>query len=351
MLRQNAIVAAFQAGSRDQGLLFLDARMANRRTFPQWGTTLMGPICDKLGLEQGAVNSDRLYKLCNNSQLTEAQSSGLGVDMDGVHVAAIGQADDVVLLANTPLKLACLLYLTVLYCHRQHVTLVPEKTKLLSWCPTNKKAESHLLKLGCPISIEGNYIGYCNSAEHVGVLRTVDGGNMPHIMGRISAHRRAMASVTFSGAARHHMSNPSATINLEKLYGCPVLLSGLASLVMNTKELGTLHRHHRVTLCRLQKLPMTTPDCAVFFLAGCLPITAIIHLRQLALLGMLARLGEHSLLQQHGRNVLLSVKSRSWFHQIRLIAQQYGLPDPLLILQTPPTKDTWKRLCKAMVIS
>ena len=70
----------------------------------------MGPICDKLGLEQGAVNSDRLYKLCNNSQLLEAQSSGLGVDMDGVHVAAIGQADDVVLLANTPLKLACLLY-------------------------------------------------------------------------------------------------------------------------------------------------------------------------------------------------------------------------------------------------
>ena len=48
-MRQNAIVAAFQAGSRDQGLLFLDARMASRRTYPQWGTTLMGPICDKLG--------------------------------------------------------------------------------------------------------------------------------------------------------------------------------------------------------------------------------------------------------------------------------------------------------------
>ena len=50
VIRQNAIVAAFQAGTRDQGLLYLDARMANRRTFPQWGTTLMGPICDKLGV-------------------------------------------------------------------------------------------------------------------------------------------------------------------------------------------------------------------------------------------------------------------------------------------------------------
>ena len=76
IVRQNAIVEAYKAGTNDQGLLYLDARLANRRTFPQWGKTLMGPIYDTLGLEQGAVNSDRLYKLCNNSQLKEAQSSG-----------------------------------------------------------------------------------------------------------------------------------------------------------------------------------------------------------------------------------------------------------------------------------
>ena len=114
VVRQNAMVAAYHAGTRDQSLLYLDARMANRRTFPQWETTIMGPIFDKLGLEQGAVNSDRLYKLCNNSQLLEAQQSGLGVNLRGVHVSAIGQADDVVLLANSPTQLACLLHLTVL---------------------------------------------------------------------------------------------------------------------------------------------------------------------------------------------------------------------------------------------
>ena len=76
----------------------------------------MGPICDKLGLEQGAVNSDVLYKLCNNSQLLEARDCGLGVNMKGVHVSAIGQANDIVLLANSPIKLACLLHLTFLYC-------------------------------------------------------------------------------------------------------------------------------------------------------------------------------------------------------------------------------------------
>ena len=61
VVRQNAVVAAYKAGTTDQGLLYLDARMANRRTFPQWGTEIMGPISDLLGLEQGAVNSDSLY--------------------------------------------------------------------------------------------------------------------------------------------------------------------------------------------------------------------------------------------------------------------------------------------------
>ena len=87
-------------------------------------------------------------------------------------------------------------------------------------------------------------------------------------------------------------------------------------------------------------------------LAGSLPGSALLHLRQLGLLGMLARLGSESILQQVGREVLLSDgKGKSWFLQIRTITQQYDLPDPLMILQSPPSKESWKRLCKARVIS
>ena len=131
----------------------------------------MGPICDRLGLEQGGVNSDRLYKLCNNSLLNEAHQSRLGVDMDdGLVVSSIGQADDVVLLANSALSLNCLLHLTVCYCARNNVSLVPEKTKLLLWLPTKMRDSSDLLKLEC-ISIDDFKISYSLSAEHVGVGR------------------------------------------------------------------------------------------------------------------------------------------------------------------------------------
>ena len=113
-----------------------------------------------------------------------------------------------------------------------------------------------------------------------------------------------------------------------------------------------MHRHHRTTLCRLQKLARTTPDCVVFFLAGSLPSTALIHIRQLGLLGMMARLGDSSVLQRIGKEALLHNSNyKSWFQGMRSVTSQYGLPDPLLVLQSPPTKDTWKKICKAKVVS
>ena len=352
VVRENAIVAAFKAGTTDQGLLYLDSRLANRRTFPQWGTTLLGPICDTLGVEQGAVNSDRIYKLVNNSQLKAAQDSDLGVQLGGALVAAIGQADDVVLVADSPIKLVCLLHLTILYCQRQHVTLVPDKTKLLLWSPANLKQSSDLKKLSCPININDMTIDFSLTDEHVGILRSSDGGNMPYLVDRVSAHRRALASVLHTGVALHHRANPAASLRLERLYGCPVLLSGLPSLILNSRELSTVHRHHRTTLCRLQKLTKTTPDCVVFFLAGSLPSTALIHIRQLGLLGMLARLGDRSVLLNIGKGALLHNSNyKSWFQTLRSVTNQYGLPDPLLVLQSPSTKDTWKKICKAKVIS
>ena len=51
---------------------------------------MIGPIHDELGVEQGGVNSDRLYKLANNYQLVEAQHSQLGVDLGSNVVSCIG---------------------------------------------------------------------------------------------------------------------------------------------------------------------------------------------------------------------------------------------------------------------
>ena len=40
----------------------------------------------------------------------------------------------------------------------------------------------------------------------------------------------------------------------------------------------------------------------------------------------------------------------SWFLALRRTTQQYGLPDPLIVLKQPVPKTRWKSLCKSKVI-
>ena len=84
-----------------------------------------GPINDELGFEQGGISSSDLYILYNNEQLQTAQESGLGICIGDQEVAAVGQADDVVLLSHDVHFLANLLKLTLDYCKKHHVTLAP----------------------------------------------------------------------------------------------------------------------------------------------------------------------------------------------------------------------------------
>ena len=99
----------------------------------------------------------------------------------------------------------------------------------------------------------------------------------------------------------------------------------------------------------LRLLP-STPHPVIYFLAGCLPGEALIHLRQLALLGMISRLPE-SLLHRQALNVYCSKGSSwSWFHQVRDLCLQYQIPHPLTFLMSPLSKETFKNLVKKQVL-
>ena len=314
----------------------------------------MGPILDKLGVEQGGVNSDKIYKLCNNVQLSTAQKSGLGLNLGSVQVSAIGQADDTVLVSDCLVKLYGLLHLAIEYCQQYHVELVPEKTKLIAFAPKSQSMKLEIQKISNHLSINGLKIDFTEAAEHVGILRSSDGSNMPNILERFSSHKNALRAVLPTGMARGHRGNPASSLHLERLYGSPVLFSGLSSLVLSTLEQSALHHYQKVHLQRLQRLHQATPECVVMFLAGCLPATAVLDLRMLSLLGMIARLGTRNILHQHGLHIFLNPDqmnfSKSWYAGIRSICTQYDLPDPLLVLQSPPTHYHWKNLTKCKVL-
>ena len=211
----------------------------------EWDKEILGPIRDTLGVEQGACASDRMYRLANNEQLDTAQQSELGVDL-GLAVtttgevirqilSAVGLADDVGLLSNDMNKLAILLHLTKIYCAKYQVKLVASKTKLLVF--TNRKTEVQALtELAVnTVSLDGVKLSPSSEATHVGVVRS-SLGNGPNIAARLTAHRRAVYGVLHLGLAKGHRANPYASLRVETVFGVSVLLSGLASLVLNRSE-------------------------------------------------------------------------------------------------------------------
>ena len=135
-----------------------------------------------------------------------------------------------------------------------------------------------LLQRSCqfsPVSLNGAKLEFHESAEHVGSVRSVS-GNMPNILTRISSHKKVVCAVLHTGAARGHRANPAAGLRLEKIYGFPVLLSGLGSLVLSKAELSIINQHHRDTLQHLLRLHPKTPQSVYYFLGGCLPGEALV---------------------------------------------------------------------------
>ena len=172
----------------------------------------------------------------------------------------------------------------------------------------------------------------------------------------MTAHTRALFAVLPAGLARRHSGNPAAALRVELLYALPVLLSGLAALVLGKPELEALDHHHKLKLEGLLRLYPGTPLPVVYFLAGCLPASAVLHLRQLTLLAMVARLGPDCPLYQYGTFILSNpppcTRSSSaipWFIQMRHLCHQYDLPDPFVVLTSPPSKAVWKSKIKKQV--
>ena len=250
------------------------------------------------------------------------------------------------LAANKLSDLSNILFLAQNYCKKYGVTLCHDKTKLLMVSKVDKVS----LEVYNPICIDNHNIDFSEQAEHVGVIRAKD-GNMPHILGRISAHRKALRSILSAGIAQNTRVNPVVALRLESVYGLSVLLSGVGCLALSGVEIATIDKHVKDTHQNIQKLHQKTPRSVVHFLGGNLPGTAAIHLRILSLFGMVARLSGDPL-QTHAENVLKHSKSssKSWFWLVRDICLMYGLPQPLMILKTPLTKEKFKKLVKSKVV-
>ena len=164
-------------------------------------------------------------------------------------LSGVGQADDTGLLSNDLNKLNHLLQLTLNYCRKFNVELCAAKTKLLMISPFRKKS----VVVHNPINIGGKPIEFVEEAEHVGVLRSSH-GNMPNIVLRLASFKKALGAVVSCGLARGRRSNPAASLRILSIYGTPVLMSGLASLLLSDTEISCIDQQFKRTLQNILKL-------------------------------------------------------------------------------------------------
>ena len=173
------------------------------------------------------------------------------MDIGSSVISATGQADDVVLTANDIDSMALLVRLTESYCAKYRVTLVPAKMKLLAFHTESQKQLVHHARAVNQVAIAGQKIEFETEAEHVGVIRNIS-GNLPNIVQRISAHKKALSSVLSAGMAKGHRSNPAAGLRVHQTYGTGVLFSGLASLVLSPAEVRIIDQQYQRTVQNLQ---------------------------------------------------------------------------------------------------
>ena len=110
--------------------------------------------------------------------------------------------------------------------------------------------------------------------------------------------------------------------------------------------------YYKKYLESLQKLYPSTPNTVVLFLGGSLPATALLHLAQFSLLGMMSRLN-NDILHHLGVSILSSPSPppHSWFTQVDQLCSQYSLPPALTLLTNQSTKASFKTGIKAAVIN
>ena len=149
-------------------------------------------------------------------------------------------ADDVSLVSPDPHALQSLLNLSQTLTSFKRMVNVLEKTELLLYHPKGDTSAKYWQDVN-PIMMDGAPLPLSSQAEHVGVLRSPNGGNLASITSTFASHTKSLYSVISCGMARSHRGNHAASLRVESCYSAPKLFSGLASLLLSPAESRVLY--------------------------------------------------------------------------------------------------------------
>ena len=249
--------------------------------------------------------SPHLYKLYINDLLVRLEKSSLGLCIGDSYIVSPTCADDVLLILDSRDEMQAMLEVCFTYSKEQLYILHPEKSKVVH----------HIQRRNMPrlTTYSGWKLGTdemspSNDYTHLG-LNWSTNNQGPDVENKIELARSTAYALLGVGLHGDNGLDPGTSLRIISTFVTPRLLYGLDSVRLTKKDMTSLDTFYKQLLKKIQGLPDTTANEAVYLLLGTVPIS---------------RLDKHHPLRQLAVRQL-SIKeqnSKSWFIYVESIARQ-----------------------------
>ena len=261
-------------------------------------------------------------------------------------------ADDLLGIANNPGNLQIILNKIASYGRKYRVEFSAKKMKIVV---VGSKIDRKYWQDTSPWSMNGMKIEVTEDNEHLGQIISGHNSIQKNVDLNIDKTRKCLFSLMGCPISYHSQVNPAVQHSTWTIYICPILRSGLSSLVIQpqSEPMKSMEIFQRKVMRGILGFSTRSPIPGLYFLLGELPIAGQIHRDCLSLFWSLWS-NPNTLVHKVVKYILVHApdNSRTWSVNIRHITRLYGLPDPLQLLQNKaPTKSSWKSTCDSLIYS
>ncbi len=340
----------YQYGVRGHLWSMVDELHRDPTTRVKWAGGVSDSFPVDKGVRQGGILSTLEYKQYINPLLDSLTKSGLGAKIGPYPVPAPTCADDVTLVADSPLDLQTMLNIAYKFSVDEKYQLQPAKCKVVLYPPKGHMGilRAHTLNF----TLGDSSIEVVESAPHLGLVRdSKTSGAAESVKQNLKKASGALYCRMGAGVYGEKGLNPVTLYFIYRTYVLPVLTYGLEALILDTDHIDALELFQNTTLKRFLGLPDKGVASKVpLLLFGAPPVEAVIHSKLLGLLGTIARtpeMIEHKIL--HRQVALKNINDCVWSTKIKALLLMYELPSIYEVLQNPPPKLKWQTMVKSSI--
>ena len=194
-------------------------------------------IEEKQGVRQGGIPSTDLFKSRGNRVLLDLEDSGLGFTIGTVDVSAPTCADDMILLAQSPIALQRMLKIAEVDASQERYQFSNSKTKVMIF---NSKIPVDAWNKGPGWTLGDAQLEVSEEETHLGLIRVPDDKTTKTVEANIRKARRASYSLMSAGMYGLNGVHPKVGLKLWQTYALPILTFGLEGKRLNLSDIDKL---------------------------------------------------------------------------------------------------------------